>query len=212
MIKVSIKKLESFDKRILSEIVKIHMETFRGFFLTFMGKGFLYQMYKSYIMHDDSNIIIAEDNNKIVGFLAYSTNMSGLYKYMIKHRLVPFAWYSAGAFFRKPKVFMRLVRAFLKPGEASRAESYVELSSIGVSPEVKSKGIGTALIEFLKQNVDFNKYEYIKLETDSIDNELANHFYVKNGFTLKGEYETSEGRKMNEYHYYGGSKNESFVS
>lgn len=212
MIKVNIKKLESFDERILREIVKIHIETFQGFFLTFMGKGFLYQMYKSYIMHNDSNIIIAEENDKIVGFLAYSSDMSGLYKAMIKYRLIPFAWYSAGAFFRKPKVFIRLVRAFLKPGEAKREERYVELSSIGVSPEVKSKGIGTLLIGFLKQNVDFNQYEYIKLETDSADNELANHFYVKNGFTLKGEYETSEGRKMNEYHYYGGSRNESFVS
>ncbi len=209
---MEIKKLTSPDKKILDEIVKIHLATFEGFFLTFMGRGFLHQMYLCYILHNESDLIIATEDGKTIGFLAYSNDMSGLYKYMIKKRLIPFGWYSAGAFFRKPKVFMRLIRAFLKPGEAKRDEKYIELSSIGVSPEIKSKGIGTKLIEFLKENVNFDEYEYIKLETDAKDNELANHFYIKNGFEMKGEYETPEGRKMNEYHYYGGNKNESFVS
>lgn len=209
---MEIKKLTSPDKKILDEIVKIHLATFEGFFLTFMGKGFLHQMYLCYVLHKNSDIIIATEDGRAIGFLAYSTDMSGLYKYMIKNRLIPFGWYSAGAFLRKPKVFMRLIRAFLKPGEAERNEKYIELSSIGVSPEIKSKGIGSQLIGFLKENVNFEEYEYIKLETDALDNELANHFYIKNGFELKGEYETREGRKMNEYHYYGGSKNESFVS
>ncbi len=206
-----IKKLDSLDKKILDEIAKIHLETFQGFFLTFMGKGFLRRMYQSYILHSDSCLLAAQEDGKTIGFLAYSTNMSGLYKYMIKHSLIPFAWYSLGAFLRKPKVFMRLIRAFLKPGEALRDEKYIELSSIGVSPEVKSKGVGTALIEKMKQEIDFNEYEYIKLETDAVNNDLANHFYVKNGFVLEGEYETREGRKMNEYHYYGGSRNESLI-
>lgn len=209
---MKIEKLTSLDKKILDEIVKIHLATFQGFFLTFMGKGFLSQMYLSYVLHKDSDIIIAQEDGKTVGFLAYSTDMSGLYKYMIKTRLIPFGWYSFGAFLRNPKVFMRLIRAFLKPGEATRKEKYIELSSIGVSPEIKSKGIGTKLIGFLKENVNFDDYEYIKLETDAVDNELANHFYVKNGFVMKGEYETREGRKMYEYHYYGGNRNESFVS
>lgn len=209
---MDIKKLTSPDKKILDDVVKIHLDTFEGFFLTFMGRGFLTQMYGCYITHDASDILIAEEDGKTVGFLAYSTDMSSLYKYMIKHRLIPFGWYSAGAFFRKPKVFMRLIRAFLKPDEATREENYIELSSIGVSPDVKSKGIGTALIEEMKKHVDFSKYEYIKLETDAENNELANHFYVKNGFVLDREYETREGRKMNEYHYYGEKKDESFVS
>lgn len=207
-----IKKVDSMDKYTIDEIVKIHLATFEGFFLTFMGRGFLFEMYKSYILHNDSDILIAEDDGKILGFLAYSKNMSGLYKYMIKHSLIPFAWYSFLAFLRKPKVFMHLISAFLKPSEASREENYVELSSIGVSPKIKSKGTGSLLIDELKKIIDFNKYEYIKLETDALNNELANHFYIKNGFKLVREYETSEGRKMNEYHYYGGNENENFVS
>ena len=198
---IQIKNLDNNDKKIIEQIVKIHMETFEGFFLTFMGKGFLKQMYSSYVQHDKSNILVAIDENVVVGFLAYSEDMSGLYKHMIKRRLIPFAWYSLGAFFRKPKVFIRLIRAFLKPSESIRTENYIELASIGVNPQTKGQGIGTKLIEHLKGNVDFSAFEYITLETDVENNEYANKFYQKNGFNVEREFETREGRKMYEYRY-----------
>ena len=199
---MQIREVGKNEKGIIDEVVRIHLETFEGFFLTFMGKGFLKTMYSSYCAHGESGLLIAVDEKgKTVGFLAYSGNMSGLYEYMIKKKLIPFAWYSLGAFFRKPKVFMRLVRAFLKPSESQRDESYVELASIGVDPSAKSKGIGSQLIDKLKDIVDFAKNAYITLETDAENNEGANRFYQKNGFTLIREYATREGRKMNEYRF-----------
>ena len=203
---MEIKKVESTEKDILKEIVDIHLETFEGFFLTFMGKGFLRQMYASYTKHSESDVFVALEEGRVIGFLAYSYNMSGLYKYMIKHRLIQFAWYSLGAFFRRPRVFMRLVRAFLKPSESKREEKYVELASIGVRPDAKSKGVGSKLIDSLKCTVDFEEYAYITLETDALDNEIANRFYVKNGFKIEREYETREGRKMFEYRCYRNDK------
>lgn len=198
---MQIKEILSTDKDAIKETVKIHLATFQGFFLTFMGRGFLTQMYKSYCDHDSSGILAAYDGDRMLGFVAYSGDMSGLYKFMIKKRLVAFAWYSLGAFFRRPAAFFRIIRAFLKPGESKREEDYMELSSIGVSPEVKSKGVGSLLVDALKQHTDFTKYAYINLETDAENNEAANRFYVKNGFVLKREYSTAEGRKMNEYRF-----------
>lgn len=189
------------EKDTINDIVSIHLNTFTGFFLTFMDRGFLNLMYRSYAEYKDSGILVAFEEEKPVGFLAYSGDLSGLYKYMIKKRLILFAWYSLGAFFRKPTVFMRLVRAFLKPSESKREEKYVELASIGVDPNVKSKGVGSQLIDALKAQVDFSKYEYITLETDAVNNEGANHFYKKNGFVIEREFETNEGRKMYEYRY-----------
>lgn len=201
---IHIRKIEKNEKSVIKEIVGIHLETFEGFFLTFMGKGFLNQMYCSYCTHDMSDILVAfEEDGAPIGFVAYSSDMSGLYKHMIKTRLVAFAWFSLGAFIRKPKVFMRLLRAFLKPGESKRKEKYVELASIGVDPSIKSRGIGTLLIDALKKEIDFSKYAYIALETDALNNDGANYFYKKNGFVLEMVHETHEGRKMNEYRYRG---------
>lgn len=203
---VTIREVKSDEKKIIDEIVTIHLNTFTGFFLTFMGRGFLRQMYQSYCDHDESGLLVAEEDGKAMGFLAFSSNFSGLYKYMIKTRLILFGWYSIGAFFRRPSAFMHIISAFLKPGEAKREEKYVELSSIGVDPNVKSKGIGSKLIDELKKNVDFNKYAYINLETDAIDNEGAIYFYEKNGFVRERMFETDEGRKMYEYRFIGEKK------
>lgn len=196
-----IRKVDPSEKELINEIVKIHLNTFIGFFLTFIGQGFLKQMYQSFSEDTESDLLVAIVEGKVIGFLAYSGNMSGLYQFMIKKRLLLFAWYGLGAFFRKPAVFMRLCRAFLKPGESQRKEKYVNLASIGVSPDAESKGVGTKLINRLKEMVDFNRYAYITLETDADDNKKANEFYKKNGFWLERVYLTHEGRKMNEYRF-----------
>lgn len=203
---VTIREVKSNEKELINEIVSIHLNTFTGFFLTFMGRGFLRQMYQSYCDYDESGLLVAEEGGKALGFLAFSSNFSGLYKFMIKTRLIQFGWYSIGAFFRRPSAFMHIISAFLKPGEAKREEQYVELSSIGVDPNVKLKGVGSKLIDTLKDNVDFDKYAYINLETDAVDNEGAIHFYEKNGFVRERIFETDEGRKMYEYRFVGEKK------
>lgn len=200
---IAIREVKSDEKTLINDIVTIHLDTFTGFFLTFMGRGFLNQMYRSYCDHIASGLLVAEENGKAIGFLAYSSDFSGLYKFMIKTRLIIFGWYSVGAFFRRPSAFMHILGAFLKPGEARRVEKYVELSSIGVDPNSKSKGIGSLLIDELKKIVDFAKFAYITLETDAVNNEGPIHFYEKNGFVKERVYVTEEGRKMLEYRFVG---------
>ena len=96
---IAIREVKSNEKNLINDIVTIHLNTFKGFFLTFMGRGFLNQMYRSYCDYNESGLLVAEDNGKALGFLAYSTNFSGLYKFMIKTRIIKFGWYSAGAFY-----------------------------------------------------------------------------------------------------------------
>lgn len=197
----SIREVESNEKNIINDIVTIHLNTFTGFFLTFMGRGFLNQMYRSYCSHNESGLLVAEDKGYVVGFLAYSADFSGLYKYMVKTRLFQFAWFSVGAFLRRPSAFMHIIQAFMKPSKVKRKELYVELASIGVDPAVKNKGVGTLLVNDLKRRVNLKKYAYITLETDAVDNEVAIHFYEKNGFIRERIFETTEGRKMFEYRW-----------
>lgn len=200
---VFIREVQFDEKKLINDIVTIHISTFAGFFLTFMGRGFLKQMYGAYCDHNESGLLVALDGGKAIGFLAYSKNLSDLYKFMIKKRLIQFGWYSVRAFFRRPTAFLHIVHAFLKPGKAKRREKYVELSSIGVDPESKLKGVGSRLIDELKSKVDFKKFVYITLETDAVNNEGAIHFYEKNGFVQERMFKTEEGRKMFEYRFVG---------
>lgn len=189
------------EKDVVKKVVDIHIRTFKGFFLTFMGKRFLRLMYSCYTRYYKAGLLVATDGDDVLGFLAYSEDLSGLYRYMMKHGFFSFAWYAFLAFLRRPKAFFRLFAALKKPKDAEREERYVELASIGVDPEKKRGGVGSELIKELKNRVDFNEFSYIALETDAVNNDGANAFYVKNGFTVARTFTKSGGRIMNEYRY-----------
>ena len=197
-----IKELSIDDKIIIEEIAVLHQKAFPGFFLTQLGKTFLQTLYKGYLYDKNSNILIAEENGEIKGFLAYSNDYSYFYKELIKHRIIQFAWCSFLAFLRHPSFARRLFRAFKKSDSVEKKEKYVELASICVDPRNMGCGVGTQLIDYLKSITDFSCFEYINLETDADNNEAANAFYTKNNFVLYRQYITTEGRRMNEYRYY----------
>lgn len=199
--KVTIVEKTSYDSFILDQIVTVHMKAFTGFFLTSLGKGFLKQLYKGFNSHQKSGLIVAVQNDEIIGFLAYSEDLGAFYKYLIRKRIIFFAWYSFCAAIKKPSIIMKLLSAFLKPRESKRDEKYIQISSIGVLPQKKGHNIGSNLIDQLKEKYDSNKFDYIKLETDAVNNESVNSFYVKNGFQVYQSFATPEGRLMNEYRW-----------
>ena len=203
---INIREISYKEKSILKSVIEIHFDAFQDFFLTSLGKGFLFCLYKCYCKHKKSGLLVAFDNNTPVGFAAFSGDYSNLFKYMIRTRLFCFAWYSFLAFLRKPKIFFRLLRSFKKSNDVKREEQYIELASIGIKKELNSKGIGTEILSYLKKIINFDIYAYILLETDATNNERVNSFYKKNGFVIDKVYKTREGRMMNEYIFYS-SKN-----
>lgn len=189
-------------KQDIPQVVKVHLDAFPGFFLSVLGPGFLRQLYLGFLSHPQSQLLCAYDEQgQVLGFVAWSNDLSGFYSWLIKRKLPAFAFYALGALIKRPTALMRLVRALLKPGESKREEAYAELSSIGVDPKAGGQGVGRALIEAVKNAVDYQQNAYLKLETDAKDNESVNAFYARNGFVLARQYETREGRLMNEYRF-----------
>lgn len=186
----------------VGQVVDIHIKAFPTFFLTFLGPGFLKQLYLGYIRHPVSSLLVScNDQVEITGFVAFTENASDLYRLLLRDRMLHFAWYALGAFFRSPSSLFRLVRALGKPKDSRRNEPYAELSSIAVSPAFSGQGIGGVLIAEVKNLIDFSRFSYLKLDTDAINNEPVNLFYQRQGFKLYRQYTTPEGRAMNEYHY-----------
>lgn len=198
---LSIKELKSTNQKTIQTIAELHKKAFPTFFLTQLGIPFLKTLYTGYIKDKNSGIIVAENKDRIVGFIAYSKDYSSFYKGLIKNHLFKFAFCSLGAAIKHPSFIKRLLGAFKKSDSVMKEEKYVELASICVDPRIESRGLGSKLIDYLKGIVDFDVYAYINLETDADDNEGANYFYVKNGFMLVRTFTTAEGRKMNEYRY-----------
>ena len=199
--KITIRELDNPEKKQLERIAFLHMKAFPDFFLTQLGFTFLKTLYTGYAEDENSGIIVAERKDRIIGFIAYSNDYSMFYKGLIKNHLVVFALCSVCAAIRHPSFIKRLLGAFKKSDSVKKEEKYVELASICVDPRIESKGVGSALIRHLKDNVDFNRFAYINLETDADGNDAANSFYCKNDFTLERQFVTAEGRRMNEYRF-----------
>lgn len=210
---VRVKTIKPSQKNILDTIVLLHITAFQGFFLSSLHKGFLRQLYRSFIEHDSSELLVAvEDDGRAVGFLAYSWDTQGLFRFMLRRHLLSFMWYSFLSFLRRPSIFAKMFGALGMPSKSVRSENYVKIFSIAVDPDYQHQNIGTLLMQDLKNRVDFSKYTYITLETDADDNDYANSFYQKNGLVLSSRYITPEGRRMNKYHYRVRPRNEAAVS
>ena len=201
-----IHELETASSEYIKAIAELHKKAFPSFFLTQLGVPFLRTLYSGYMEDKDSGIIAAEEEGKLVGFIAYSNDYPRFYKGLIKNHLIKFAFCSVGAAIRHPSFIKRLLGAFQKSESVVKTERYVELASICVDPEMESRGVGSSLIDYLKSIVDFNKYAYINLETDADGNEGVNRFYEKNGFKLDRMFTTAEGRRMNEYRFAPGGE------
>lgn len=206
---VSIRMLDNknkADSKYIEALSRLHMKAFPDFFLTQLGRPFLKTLYKGYLEDENSGILVAEVNGKLAGFIAYSNAYSEFYRGLIKKHLIRFGFCSLLAVVRHPSFCKRLLGAFKKSNEVLKEEAYVELASICVNPKIGNKGIGSRLIQQLKRITDFSTYRYINLETDACENDAVNQFYLKNDFRLARQYLTAEGRKMNEYRYYGEGK------
>lgn len=187
------------DSHEVEQIVAIHLSSFPGFFLTFLGKGFLKYLYKGFILHPDSGILVAKEESQVVGFLAYSTELSKFYSFILKRFFFPFAWYGFLGALRSPQSILRIIRALTYPSAKKTDEKYIEISSIAVDPTVQTKGIGSELIEQLCEMFKDSEFKVIRLETDAENNDIANAFYQKNGFEIEHVLESPEGRRMNIY-------------
>ena len=198
---VQIRELKEANNNYIKSIAMLHRKAFPAFFLSQLGIPFLQTLYTGYLEDKESGIIVAEDGERLVGFIAYSKDYSRFYKELIKNHLLKFAICSVGAAVCHPSFIKRILGAFQKSESVVKAERYVELASICVDPSLESKGLGSTLIDYLKRIVDFDTYAYINLETDADHNERVNRFYIKNGFQLSRQFTTAEGRRMNEYRF-----------
>lgn len=182
-----------------SAVVAIHLASFQGFFLSFLGPRFLKELYEG-ILDDPSHIsLVSESGGQILGFVAGSDAPSGLYKRLLKKRWWRFGLASLPTVIKNPRVVKRLVRAFSMSRQAASGERRGTLMSIAVMPGDQNKGIGRLLVKAFLEEASNRGLCQVDLTTDKADNDSVNKFYLNLGFTCSRSFVTPEGRGMNEY-------------
>jgi ribosomal protein S18 acetylase RimI-like enzyme len=185
----------------VSDVVDIHMLSFLGFFLTYLGKNFLSVYYNAITNHDNAIKIVLVNNTKVIGFVVGAIYPAGFYSSLIKNDIFSFAQASIPALMKKPQFLFKILRIFSKPKHANQSKSVSELTSLAVLPQYQEYGYGQLLVsEFVAQCRERSGNKII-LTTDAMNNEKVNQFYCKAGFVLSRSFTTLEKRFMNEYEY-----------
>ncbi len=185
----------------VEDVVRIHLQSFPNFFLTFMGAPFLRLLYSEILLAPDHVAFIAQERNDgaIVGFVAGVTQQSDFYLQLVRRRWFSFATASLGALFRRPTILPRLLRALRRPKSSREAVAQALLMSLAVVPDMSGVGIGQGLVNHFLATLKDNGVATVSLTTDRDENARANHFYQRLGFQIARVYETPEGRWLNEY-------------
>lgn len=175
-------------------IVSIHKNAFKGFFLTSLGDSFLSVYYSCFIKSDETVILCAEEDGKLLGFSAATKACKGFNGRLIKANALKFMIVGLRLLFTNPPALVRLVKNFTKKSdEVDDDENYGELYSIGVNSDTQGKGVGKAL---LAETETLMGIEKLSLTTDYYNNESTIAFYKKCGYKVLYEFTAYPNRKM----------------
>lgn len=191
---MNIRKATLYD---VNAIVEIHINAFKGFFLTSLGRDFLKFYYTCFVKNGETVTMVAEENKIIYGFSAATTKCKGFNGRLIKENFFLFGLLTFKMLFRSPKSLLRLIRNLTKKGDGViDKEDYAELYSIGVSRNTQGMGVGKKILIETEKNLKVMGVKRISLTTDYFNNEQAVGFYHSVGYKLLYEFVTYPNRKM----------------
>lgn len=181
----------------VDNIVEIHLDAFKGFFLTSLGSAFLKFYYTCFVKSSETVTMVAEEEGIVYGFSASTKVCKGFNSRLIKSNLFAFGMLSLKMLFSSPKSLIRLAKNLTKKGEGVEDnEDYAELYSIGVSKSAQGKGVGKKLLTVSQEILKKEGVRRVSLTTDFDHNEQAVGFYHSMGYETLYEFVTYPNRKM----------------
>jgi ribosomal protein S18 acetylase RimI-like enzyme len=182
----------------LDDVVDLHMESFPGFFLSFLGPDFLSLFYRSVLEDPEGVLLVACSGKQVMGVSAAVENQTAFYRRMLRRKWA-FGRAAITAILEKPAITLRLLRALNKPIEVQASAADACILSLAVLPAFRDQGFGEQLVDAVCRELKIRNAEAVCLTTDQVRNDAVNRFYLRLGFRLARTYVTPEGRALNEY-------------
>lgn len=168
----------------LAELHRSHIPT--GF-LSKQSFSFLTSLYVFLI--ENEIVYCAENEGKIIGFVAATTTTSGLYKKFFKKNIIILLVFVLRNIY-KIVFIKKAIETFLAPRKSTihfAIDELPELLSIVVSRDCNGMGIGKYLVAALEEKfTQLGKNEYKVIVGSTLE---ANGFYQKIGFKKQKEFE-----------------------
>jgi ribosomal protein S18 acetylase RimI-like enzyme len=168
------------------QVAALHIQCISTGFISSMGIDFVTSLYDAIVKSKSSLGVVAVRNEKVIGFVAFTTNLNKLYKSIIRRKGLKFALLLAGNMLSLRRI-KKIFETLSYPARIKKMNlPSAELLSIAVAPEERRKGLAGQLIEkglrlYRKTGVDKVKVLI------GADNKAGNKLYLKSGFELIGQ-------------------------
>ena len=192
-------KILPLTKEYINGAVEMHMIAFRDFFLAFLGRGFLRELYKAAAGHEQTVGYVAVDqNNQVIGACFGLINAKVFFKDVLKRRWWAFALHSIWGVIRRPVIIPRLFRALKHESNPPPCDikPLGALQSTAVEPHSQGLGVAIALMRSVCDEYVRRGVHAVFLTTDADDNDRIRGFYSAMGWDLLGHYTTPQRRRM----------------
>jgi len=178
--------LKQLQSRCVEQVARLHIEGISTGFISSLDMDFVTVLYEAIAESNTSFGFVAEENNKILGFAVFTTNINKLYKSVILKKGFRFAFLLAGKVFSLQRI-RKVFETLFYPGRVKKMDlPSAELLSIVVAPESQGKGLGPQLLRKGLAECAKRGIEKVKVLVSS-DNKPANKLYLKFGFELVGQ-------------------------
>ena len=170
------------------EVAKLHIEGISTGFISSLGHDFVTVLYGAIAESKLAFGFVAEEENSVLGFVAFTTNLNKLYKSVILKRGLRFTLLLTGKMFSLKRI-KKVFETLFYPHRIKKMNlPSAELLSIVVAEEGRGKGLATQLIQQGFAECAQRGIGKIKVLVGA-DNKSANKLYLKCGFELVGQIE-----------------------
>lgn len=156
-------------------------------FLSMLGPAFLTRLYRRVVRTPGSFLLIVQDGPATAGFLAGSSDVSGLYRSFLLRDGAVAALSCAGRLVHS----WRRVLETLRHG-ATGAAGGPELLAVAVHPALRGRGAGTLLVKGFLREVAQRGQDTAHVVV-AANNESAIALYTRAGFGVAERFELHEG-------------------
>jgi len=179
------------------EVAALHTTGIATGFISSLGIDFVTALYETIAESEFAFGLVAQEDNRVVGFIAFTTNLGELYKSVVWKKGPRLAFLMGARMFS----FHRMKKALETLFYPTRAHKMhlppAELLSIAVSEQERGRGLAAQLLQKGLGECASRGIREIKVLVGA-DMTPANRLYVKCGFELVGQID-SHGIVSNVY-------------
>lgn len=173
----------SLKKQYAEDVARLHIHGISTGFISSLGKGFVTALYEAITEDKNSFGFVAIEDGRVLGFIAFSSDLYRLYKYVVLKKGFKFAFILARGMLSF-KVLKKIWDNILYPSKMKKMHlPRAELLSIVTANEGRGQGIAKQLVDAGFKECGKRNIDRVKVLV-AANNESANKLYQKCSFEL----------------------------